>query len=141
MDKAPTQRLLHDPVGQGIADHRRLVQQLCDVVQGRQILSPAKFIEMMSLDIRSFADNAQVDEEAVIRAPATESIQSYIRTNLRVLAAVVAASGDGLKGAIVWYRNEPLALFDCKTAETLVAEGRADDVIDLLESYQAGFVG
>lgn len=70
-----------------------------------------------------------------------ESIQSHIRMSLQVLAAMRAASKAGLEAAIFWYRNEPLAPFDDKTAETLVAEGRAADVIDLLESQQAGFVG
>jgi hypothetical protein len=51
------------------------------------------------------------------------------------------ASGSGIQAAIIWYRNEPLAVFDHKTAEKLVTEGRAADVLDLLASYQAGFVG
>ncbi len=141
MDQAPTQRLLHDPASQRTADHRRLAQQLCDVVDGRQILLPAKFIEIMGLDIASFASNAHVHRSTVIRAPAAESIQSHIRTSLRVLAAARETSGGDLEASILWYRNEPRAPLAYKTAETLVAEGRADAVIDLLESYQAGFVG
>lgn len=68
-------------------------------------------------------------------------IQSSICTIQQVLAAATAVSGGDLEAAILWYRNEPLALFDCKTAESLVAEGRAADVLHLLESFQAGFVG
>jgi hypothetical protein len=141
MDQAPTQRPLHDPAGQGTADHRRLAQQLFDVVDGRQILSPAKFIEMMGLDIDSFASDAHVHRSTVIRAPAAESIQSHIRVSLHVLAAVAAASGDDCQDAIFRYRNEPLVPFNYKTAESLVAEGRATDVADLMTSYEAGFAG
>ncbi|MGJ7609087.1 hypothetical protein ACSFA7_32465 [Variovorax sp. LT1R20] len=61
--------------------------------------------------------------------------------SLQVLAAVAEASGDDLQAAIFWYGNEPLASFAYKTAESMVAGGRATDVIDLLESFQAGFVG
>ncbi|MGJ7565971.1 antitoxin Xre/MbcA/ParS toxin-binding domain-containing protein [Variovorax sp. GB1R11] len=68
-------------------------------------------------------------------------IQSSTRTIQHVLAAATAVSGGDLEAAILWYRNEPLALFDYRTAESLVAEGRAADVLDLLESFQAGFVG
>ncbi|MGQ3052403.1 hypothetical protein D3C87_1869650 [compost metagenome] len=68
-------------------------------------------------------------------------IQSSIRTIQQVLAAATAVSGGDLEAAILWYRNEPLALFDCRTAESLVAEGRAADVLHLLESFQAGFIG
>lgn len=123
------------------ADYRRLAQQLCDVVDGRQILSPARFIEMMGLDITSFTRDTYVHRSTVIHAPGTQCIQAHIRTSLKVLAAVVVTSGGSLRDAIFRYRNEPLAPFDYKTAEVLVAEGRATDVLNLLESIQAGFVG
>lgn len=141
MDQLQAQRLRHDPAGQGAADYQRLAEQLCDVVDGRQILSPAKFIEMMGLDIDLFAREAHVHRSTVIRAPDTESIQSHLRASLQVLAAVVATSGGDLRNAIFCYRNEPLAPFNHQTAEALVAEGRAADVFNLLESIQAGFVG
>lgn len=114
---------------------------LHDSSSGHQILLPLKFIEMMGMDIDSFAGNAHVHRSTVIRAPAAQSVQSHIRMSLQVLAAVAAASGDDLQFAIFWYRNEPLAPFAYKTAESMVAGGRATDVIDLLESFQAGFVG
>ena len=59
----------------------------------------------------------------------------------KVLAAATAVAGGDLEAAILWYRNEPLAPFDGRTAESLVAEGRAADVLNLLESIRAGFVG
>ncbi|MGJ7572604.1 hypothetical protein ACSFBX_18900 [Variovorax sp. RB2P76] len=68
-------------------------------------------------------------------------IQSSIRTIQQVLAAATAVSGGDHEEAILRYMNEPLALFDYRTAESLVAEGRAADVLNLLESFQAGFVG
>jgi len=123
------------------ADYRRLAQRLCDVAGGRQILSPSKFIEMMGLDIASFAREAHAHRSTVIHAPGTQSIQTHISTNLQVLAAVAAASDGSLQDAIFRYRNEPLAPFDCRTAEALVAQERAADVLNLLESIQAGFVG
>lgn len=141
MDQAPSQRPLHDLADQGTADHRRLAQQLCDVVDRREILSPAKFIEMMGLGIDSFARDAHVHRSTIIRAPAAESIQSHIRVSLQVLAAVAAASGGDLQDAVFRYRNEPLAPFNYKTAESLVTEGRAADVVDLMTSYEAGFIG
>ncbi|WP_137860654.1 DUF2384 domain-containing protein [Variovorax sp. 3P27G3] len=68
-------------------------------------------------------------------------IQSSICTIQQVLAAATAVSGGDLEAAIGWYRNEPLAPFNYKTAESLVAEGRAADVLNLLESFREGFVG
>lgn len=70
-------------------------------------------------------------------------ILSSTRAIQQVLAAAiaVAVTGGGLAAAILWCRNEPLALFDNRAAEALVSEGRAADVLNLLESIQAGFVG
>jgi hypothetical protein len=68
-------------------------------------------------------------------------IQSSTRLIQQVLAAATVVSGGDLEAAVLWYRNEPLAPFDSRTAEMLVAEGRAADVLNLLESFQAGFVG
>ena len=68
-------------------------------------------------------------------------IRSSTHTIQQVLAAAAAVSGGDLEAAILWYRNEPLALFDNRTAESLVAEGRAADVLNLLEAFQAGFIG
>ncbi|MET3181723.1 UNVERIFIED_ORG: hypothetical protein ABIC43_004898 [Variovorax guangxiensis] len=141
MDQAPNQRPLHDLADQGTADHLRLAQRLSDVVDGRKILSPAKFMALMGLNITSFASNAHVHRSTVVRSPSAESIQSHIRMSLRVLAAVVAVSGGSLKDAIFWYRNEPIPPFGYKTTEMLVTEGRAADVVNLLESCHAGFVG
>jgi len=68
-------------------------------------------------------------------------IPSSTRTIQQVLAAATAVAGGDREAAILWYRNEPLALFDNRTAESLVADGRAADVRNLLESFQAGFTG
>ena len=68
-------------------------------------------------------------------------IQSSTRTIQQVLAAATVVAGGDREAAILWYRNEPLAPFDNRTAESLVAEGRAADVLKLLESFQTGFVG
>lgn len=118
-----------------------LVDQLRDEVEGKPILSPAKFIQLMNLDVNSFAKHARVHRNTVNRAPAALSVQTHLRDNVRVLKAAFDASGQDMKRAIFWYQNEPLAPFDYKTAEMLVAEGRADDVIRLLESYDSGFSG
>jgi hypothetical protein len=68
-------------------------------------------------------------------------IQPSTRTIQQVLAAATVVAGGDLEAAILWYRNEPLAPFENRTAESLVAEGRAADVLNLLESFLAGFVG
>ena len=118
-----------------------LARQIFDLIDGRQPLTPTKLIEMVDLDLDAFAINAHVHRSTITRSPTAQNIQSHIRATLQVLAAVMKTSGGDLQPAIFWYRNESLAAFDHKTAEALVAEGRAADVLDLLASYQTGFVG
>ena len=118
-----------------------LVKRLQEEVNGRPILSPAKFIELMNLDVTSFARNARVHVDTVKHAPTTPSVQTYIQDSVRVLKAAINAADSDVGRAIFWYQNEPLAPFDYKTAEALVADGRSDDVVQLLASYAAGFAG
>ena len=59
---------------------------------------------------------------------------------MRVIGAAIALSGDGQK-ALVWYRSEKLAVFDYKTAEVLVNEGRSDDVVRYVHSLTSGAAG
>lgn len=57
----------------------------------------------------------------------------------RVLQAVEVISGDHDR-AVAWLQ-EPLATFDGKTALELVTEGRTDDLLGYLASFEPGFVG
>lgn len=55
-------------------------------------------------------------------------------------AATVAAGGDMAK-ARRWFEREPLREFDGRTAAEVVADGRGDDVLRLIEFYEQGFLG
>jgi uncharacterized protein (DUF2384 family) len=56
-----------------------------------------------------------------------------------IIQAAVDLTGDAEKA--LWYRSEPLTVFGDATAEHLVAEGRANDVLRYLASLQAGAAG
>lgn len=57
----------------------------------------------------------------------------------RVIAFAESISGDRAK-AVEWL-NQPLEEFGGKTPLQLVAEGRTDDVIGYLQSFESGYVG
>lgn len=105
------------------------------------VLSPTRYLTMVKIDIGEFARNAGVHRNTVSRAPNSASVQDFLRKNVRVIAAAFDACGKDMAKALLWFRNEPLAPFAYKTAEQLVAEGRVDDVIRLIESYEAGAAG
>lgn len=103
-------------------------------------LSPKRFSDLLSIDIQSLADQAHVHRNTISRAPESESVQKYLREALRVLRAACDISGE-MKTAIFWYRNAPLPPFHYKTAEQLVSEGRTEDVLRYVQSFEAGATG
>lgn len=59
---------------------------------------------------------------------------------VRALAAAIVVTRDPGK-AWAWFHEQRLSPFGGKTAAQLVEEGRAQDVIDYIESMSAGFSG
>lgn len=117
-----------------------LVDFLRDQEIGASTLSPKRFGDVLSIDVQTLATQAHVHRNTINRAPASESVQKFLREALRVIRAAHDLSGDVTR-AIFWYRNEPLPPFGYKTAEQLVSEGRTEDVLRYVESLEAGAAG
>lgn len=113
---------------------------LRDQDAGVSTLSPKRFGDVLSIDVQTLAAQAHVHRNTISRAPASESIQKFLREALRVMRAANDLSGD-VGRAIFWYRNEPLPPFGYKTAEQLVIEGRTEDVLRYISSLEAGAAG
>jgi len=58
----------------------------------------------------------------------------------RLLAIATEMTGDKQRADFL-LRTEPLKAFDGKTAETLLKEGRVEDVMAYLESFASGVAG
>ena len=104
------------------------------------VLSPKRFSEALDMDLQTLAEQAHVHRNTLARAPNSRAIQDFLRQALRVIKAATDLNGN-VGTALFWYRNEPLAPFGYKTAEQLVADGRADDLLDYIASLEAGAVG
>lgn len=72
--------------------------------------------------------------------PASVSTENGSRDALRVIDAATALSGES-DAASSWFRTELLPAFACKTAEQLVSERRAEDVLAYLASLEVGVAG
>ena len=107
---------------------------------GAAAISPKRFIAVFGIDLQTLANQAHVHRNTVSRAPASESVQRFLREVLRVIRAAADLSGD-IERALFWYRNEPLQPFEYKTAEQLVSAGRTDDLLRYIGSLQAGAAG
>lgn len=116
------------------------VDFLRDQEIGASTLSPKRFGDVLSIDVQTLATQAHVHRNTINRAPASESVQKFLREALRVIRAAHDLSGDVTR-AIFWYRNEPLPPFGYKTAEQLVSEGRTEDVLRYVASLETGAAG
>lgn len=107
---------------------------------GATTLSPKRFSEVFSIDLQTLATQAHVHRNTISRAPASESVQRFLREALRVVRAAADLSGD-VERALFWYRNEPLPPFGYKTPEQLVSDGRSEELLRYIESLEAGAAG
>jgi hypothetical protein len=122
------------------ASFDRFMASLRDPDDPAPIVSARRFGEALHIDLQTLAQQAHVHRNTISRQPASESVQRFLRDALRVIRAASELAGDVSK-ALFWYRNEPLPVFDYKTAEQLVSDGRADDVLRFVASLEAGAAG
>ena len=103
-------------------------------------LSPARVSEFFGFQIQELAERAHVHRNTPAARPQATQLQKYLQDMLRVLAVITEITGDEQRAAFL-LRNEPLRAFGYKTADSLVQQGRADDVIAYLESLAGGAAG
>jgi len=104
------------------------------------VLSPSRYIQVLGMDLQTLAAQAHVHHNTIRRAPSAEKVQKFLREAIRIIRAASDISGD-IDRAIFWYRNDPIPIFGYKTGETLVTEGRTEDLLRYIESLEAGEAG
>ncbi|KUZ26827.1 DUF2384 domain-containing protein [Burkholderia territorii] len=115
----------------------QFMASLRDPASTAPIISARRFAAALHIDIQTLARLAHVHRNTINRLPGAESVQKYLREALRIIRAATDISGD-VENALFWYRNEPLPIFDYKTAEQLMSDGRAEDLLRYVVSLKAG---
>jgi hypothetical protein len=128
-----------DPPMRG-STYQHFIDYLKEPDTAAPVLSPKRFSQALHIDLQTLAEQAHVHRNTISRAPNSRGVQDFLREALRIIKAATDLTGD-LHKALFWYRNEPLSLFDYKTAERLVSEGRTDDVLRYVASLEAGAAG
>lgn len=114
---------------------------LSDVQEpGTPQISPARFAKRLSLEQQQLAILARVHRNTVNRMPSSPALQKFLREALRVIAAAADLNGDSQR-ALYWFRNQPIADFGYKTPETIVSEGKTDELVRYIEAIGAGSAG
>lgn len=99
-------------------------------------ISPKRLSAALGVQVAGLASLAGVHRNT-LRNPASERLQDKLREMVKVISATAALTGD-VSTAIFWYRNEPIADYDHKTAAELVAEGHTDAVMAHLRDLENG---
>jgi hypothetical protein len=109
-------------------------------VQG-PLVSPRRFSDALHIDLQTLAEQAGVHRNTIARAPSSATVQRFLRDALRAIKAATDVADGDLSRALFWYRNQPLAPFEYRTPEQLVAAGRTDDLLRYTTSLMAGAAG
>lgn len=104
-------------------------------------LSPRRVGDALGLQIQSVAERARVSRNTPTARPQNENLQQYLRDVVRVLVAAEGVATDDRQRVIFWFMNEPLRDFDYQTPDALVRLGKAQVVIDYIESIAGGATG
>lgn len=116
-----------------------MLNSFLDKVTDRQrgMISPERVSEALHLPMTRLAELAHVHRNTLARQPESPLVQERLGTVARIIAAAGDLTGDTGR-AVVWFRHQPLAGFDGRTAEELVADGHAAAVLAHLEMLRDG---
>lgn len=102
-------------------------------------ISPKRFSKALGVQVANLAQLTGVHRNT-LRNPSSERLQSRLREMVKVITAAAMLTG-AIDKAIFWFRNEPIADYNHKTAAELVAEGHSEAVLAYLRDPENGARG
>ena len=102
-------------------------------------ISPARFSAVLGVKVMALAELTGVHRNT-LRNPSSERLQLKMREMIKVISAAAELTGD-IQKAIYWYRNEPIADYDYRTAAELVADGHAGAILAYIRDLEIGARG
>jgi uncharacterized protein (DUF2384 family) len=106
-------------------------------IRERDFVSPQRMSQRLRLPLADLARLAHVHRNTLAQRPDSAAVQKSLAPMVRILAAAEQLTGDADR-AIIWFRHQPIAGHDGKTALDLVADGHADAVLAHLEDLRDG---
>ena len=100
-------------------------------------ISPRRMSQALGMPLNELARVVHLHRNTLARTPLSPKVQGRLGEIARIIAFAAELTGDSGR-AVVWFRHQPLAGFDCKTAEQLVEDGQADAVLKHLGMLRDG---
>jgi uncharacterized protein (DUF2384 family) len=92
----------------------------------------------MHMPLTELSQVIRMHRNTVTKRPNSPDVQSRLRQIARIISRAAAMTGGNFNRAVIWFRFEPLAGFNHKTAEQLVTMGHADAVETHLDTLAEG---
>ena len=99
-------------------------------------ISPHRMSDTMHMPLTELSQVIRMHRNTLTKRPDSPDVQSRLGQVARIISRASSMTGGNFNRAVIWFRFEPLAGFDHKTAEQLVSAGHADAVethLDMLE--------
>jgi Protein of unknown function (DUF2384) len=104
------------------------------------LIDPERFAVALNLQLQDLAKIAGVHRTTITETPSNAKLQRFLREALRALSAAYEITHDRNR-SLFWFRNTPIPEFGHRSAEQLIAEGKADAIIAYLSSIASGSSG
>lgn len=108
---------------------------LDDIREG-DLIAPRRMAERLRLPMTQLSKLAHLNRNTMISRPGSPAVQEKLGQIARIITRAADLAGDEGR-AIIWFRHQPLTGWG-KTAEELVEEGMAQEVLDDLERMAEG---
>jgi hypothetical protein len=104
----------------------------------RGTISPKRMGDALHMPLAEVARLAKVHRNTLTQKPHSTLVQERLGEIARIIAAAGELMENDTGRAVVWFRHQPLAGFDGKTAADLTREGHGDAVLAHLEMLRDG---
>lgn len=106
-------------------------------IRARDFVSPQRMSRRLRVTLAVLAKLAHIHRNTLAQRPESPLVQKSLEPVVRILAAAEQLTGDPDR-AIIWFRHQPIAGYDGRTAFELVEAGHADAVLAHLEDLRDG---
>lgn len=101
-------------------------------------IDPERFAQTLMVPVSRVAEFAHLHRNTLKRNPESPLVQERLGEITRILADAAELMGGSPGKAVLWFKHQPLAGFDGKTAVELVQEGQAAAVRTHLRMLRDG---
>lgn len=108
---------------------------LDDIREG-DLIAPRRMAERLRLPMTRLSRLAHLNRNTMISRPDSPAVQEKLGQIARIIARAATLAGDEGR-AIIWFKHQPLPGWG-KTAEELVEDGLAREVLDDLDRMAEG---